>query len=59
MPLYEYRCACCGQTFEKLLRMGSSDLPPCPHCGATEVKRLISTIARTGGTSDCGPSGST
>jgi putative FmdB family regulatory protein len=58
MPLYEYRCAGCGETFEKLVRMGSNEIPPCPHCGTTNAKRLISTIARTT-SGDCGPSGST
>ena len=57
MPIYEYRCAACGQVFERLVRMGAAETPPCPACGWAEARRLVSAIARTGG--DCGPSGST
>ena len=33
MPLYDYRCAACGQTIE--IRHGFNDThsDPCPHCG--------------------------
>ncbi|HUX85950.1 MAG TPA: zinc ribbon domain-containing protein [Chloroflexota bacterium] len=59
MPLYEYRCSTCGQVYEKLVRMGAADVPPCPACGASEGKRLVSAIASLAGRGDCGPSGST
>ena len=57
MPIYEYRCTTCGNLFERLVRMGAAEAPPCSACGAGEARRLVSAIARTGG--DCGPSGST
>jgi putative FmdB family regulatory protein len=57
MPIYEYRCPGCGYAFERLVRMGASDTPACPSCGAGDTRRLVSTIARS--TGDCGPSGST
>lgn len=59
MPLYEYRCPDCGETFEKIVRMGSDDAPRCPSCGAANAKRLVSAPARIAGGKDCGPSGST
>jgi putative FmdB family regulatory protein len=43
MPLYEFRCADCGQIFDRLLPAGS-DLPSCPECGSAGVNRLISLI---------------
>jgi putative FmdB family regulatory protein len=44
MPLYEYQCSSCGQTFEVLQRF--SDLPLTSHegCGGS-VKRLLSAPA--------------
>lgn len=59
MPLYEYRCPTCGQTFEKLVRLGATEAPPCPSCGAAGAERLISVIARTGNRGDCGSGGMT
>lgn len=41
MPIYEYRCQSCENTFEKLVKM-NADAPPCPECGHTEVKKLVS-----------------
>jgi putative FmdB family regulatory protein len=46
MPMYEYGCKKCGQTFE--LRQKFSDPPAteCPSCGG-EVSKLISQAAFT------------
>ena len=46
MPVYEYQCAACNNTFE--LRQKFSDEPAteCPSCGGT-VKKLISSTAFT------------
>ena len=55
MPLYEYHCRCCGNSFEKLRRMQDGDLGlQCPDCHSEEVERQLSTFA----TSGCGTSGS-
>ncbi|MFL5799409.1 MAG: FmdB family zinc ribbon protein [Actinomycetota bacterium] len=51
MPLYEFRCAGCGQIFDRLLPVGS-DAPPCSACGSADVNRLISMI---GGLVGSGP----
>ena len=44
MPLFEYRCKECGNTFEELV-WGDRDRPiPCPHCGNQATEKLISVI---------------
>ena len=57
MPLYEYRCQCCGERFERLARAaatrdgsdgqqrGGKELA-CPRCQAPQVERLFSAFAR-------------
>lgn len=42
MPLYEYRCQQCRHTVTILVR-GSSPVS-CPHCGSTELDRLLSSF---------------
>lgn len=44
MPIYEYHCEPCDQTFETLVRT-SSDAPRCPHCGSHDVARQLSVPA--------------
>ncbi len=47
MPLYEYRCLKCRKRFTRLRTIAQRDEPqPCPACGATESKRLVSRVAR-------------
>lgn len=55
MPIYEYRCPRRGHVFDKLVRLGAADAPPCPRCGAADAQRLVSLVARPAG--DCGPGG--
>ncbi len=61
MPLYEYRCSQCGNTFEMLRRMQEADQDlTCPSCESEKVERLISTFARTSAgspSSGCGGGG--
>jgi len=49
MPVYEFRCATCGETFDKLYRhmVGAGDdaCPPCPVCGSTATARIVSRFA--------------
>jgi len=45
MRIYEYRCAACGKRSSALLASYSSPDPKCPHCGKSELKRLVSTFA--------------
>ena len=41
MPIYEYRCGTCSHEFEQMVKL-SDPTPPCPRCGATEVRKLVS-----------------
>ena len=43
MPIYEFRCAQCGNVFEMIFK--SSDEPAdlaCPECSGTAVERVVS-----------------
>jgi putative FmdB family regulatory protein len=43
MPLYEYYCENCGEVFEALRSVRSSEEPaPCPKCG-TDAERIMPT----------------
>lgn len=46
MPIYEYRCKDCDQTFELLVR--SSTVPACKHCGSENLEKLLSLTAPQG-----------
>jgi putative FmdB family regulatory protein len=46
MPLYDYRCSACSQSFELLVR--SSTTPTCPHCASTALERQMSLPAPAG-----------
>ena len=62
MPLYEYRCQCCGERFERLVRASATAAGnggdggdggdhggqeiACPRCQASQVERLFSAFAR-------------
>ena len=56
MPIYEYRCGACGKRSSALLPSFSSPDPACPHCGKSELKRMVSTFAtvRSDGEDDFG-----
>ncbi len=43
MPLYDFACEVCEETFEALARPGET--PPCPTCGAGRTRRLFTPIA--------------
>lgn len=46
MPLYEYRCRSCAETFEVLQRVGADGRElKCPRCGAERPERELSTFA--------------
>ena len=44
MPLYEYKCASCGKTFEVIQKFADEPLKVHPECGG-EVERLFSAPA--------------
>lgn len=42
MPIYEFECEQ-GHRFEELVK--ADHLPPCPECGTSEVRRLLSPVS--------------
>lgn len=52
MPIYEFRCKKCGETFEALRSMGDTgeDLA-CPTCGTKAPERIFSVFSAAGGCS--------
>ncbi|HEX5436298.1 MAG TPA: zinc ribbon domain-containing protein [Gemmatimonadaceae bacterium] len=50
MPMYEYRCTACHETFSRQEKMAEHDTarPVCPKCKSRKVMRLMSGFyART------------
>ena len=57
MPIYEYRCSECGQSFEKWQRsMVCEEAARCPKCGSQKVKKAVSLLGSIGGGSSSGDS---
>ena len=53
MPIYEYRCATCGQQFERWFAsrvQAARAKVGCPACGSRRVRRLISAARLRSGT---------
>jgi putative FmdB family regulatory protein len=46
MPIYDYRCSACRQSFELLVR--SSTEPACPHCASKALERQVSLTSPQG-----------
>ena len=44
MPLYEYRCAGCGEDFERYVATAAAPVT-CPSCASRDVKRKLSLFA--------------
>jgi len=42
MPIYEYRCAECGQDHEVLQKVSEPPLTECPSCGKPALKKQLS-----------------
>ncbi len=45
MPIYEYQCHGCGETFEALRKLSDPPLDACRLCGEGDVRRLVSAPA--------------
>ncbi|NOZ26367.1 MAG: zinc ribbon domain-containing protein [Nitrospirae bacterium] len=46
MPVYEYTCNKCKETFALIQRIGTTEKDTiCPHCGSSKIKRLISPFS--------------
>ena len=47
MPFYEYKCASCGHTFEKMLSVDDRNEPvkeECPSCGEKAIEIVIGAV---------------
>jgi putative FmdB family regulatory protein len=42
MPFYEYQCKNCGHALEAMQKISDSPLKKCPHCGKSQLQRLMS-----------------
>ena len=42
MPFYEYQCKNCGHELEAMQKVSDSPLKKCPHCGKSQLQRLMS-----------------
>lgn len=53
MPIFEFRCKTCCETFERILTVSECEASPpaCPKCGGCDVERLLSPF------SSCKPAG--
>ena len=47
MPMYDFECKACGNTFETVARL--DEKPPCPSCESADVERLMSAPTIKGG----------
>ncbi len=45
MPVYEYHCEKCDQTFEAIQKISEKPLKKCSLCGTGKVKKLLSNSA--------------
>jgi putative FmdB family regulatory protein len=44
VPVYEFRCASCGERFDDLVPVGTASAT-CPKCGVAEAERVLSAQA--------------
>jgi putative FmdB family regulatory protein len=49
MPLYDYECSHCGETFEEFRSLKERATAPCPRCGKRARKVLSSFFTNSGG----------
>jgi len=57
MPIYEYKCKSCDETFESYrgLMARDSDVK-CPKCGSADPQRVLSTFfGQNSSGQSCGP----
>jgi len=47
MPIYEFRCAGCGEVFEELVA-GEGAAAACPACGSADSERVLSNVSPPG-----------
>jgi len=64
MPIYEYRCTKCGETFEEFQNVNEgNEKLTCPKCGEPKPEKMFSAFASTGNSKggfpaqSCSPTG--
>jgi putative FmdB family regulatory protein len=67
MPIYEFDCHGCGESFDKLVRLNRESEVTCPSCESEHVKKKLSLFSSkvSGGTrssvasapANCAPGG--
>ena len=56
MPVYEFTCADCGETFEIISSLADrDDKAVCPACGGRDVKPVFSSVSLGGSRSSVNP----
>jgi putative FmdB family regulatory protein len=45
MPIYEFECSACGDSFERLQKLSDPDPSVCPQCGEARIKRRLTAPA--------------
>ena len=55
MPIFEYVCQDCGNSFEKLVRRSDANGVACPSCGQDHLKQQFSTFAARANGTDSAP----
>lgn len=46
MPMYQYACESCGQSFEKKLSMAQAgEAQECPNCGSPRTRKKLGAVA--------------
>ena len=57
MPMFEFTCRGCGQTFETLVTGNRQAV--CPRCHSSNLEKLYSTFAARGSSTRASTGGST
>ncbi len=58
MPVYEHKCRKCGEKFAVLQPVTAGRTgTPCPNCGSTDTKRIISLFGSKTDGGSCGSRG--
>lgn len=45
MPIYEFTCVQCDNSFEQLMAFAATQAAACPLCGSTRTQRIVSPPA--------------
>jgi putative FmdB family regulatory protein len=56
MPVYEFRCGACGETFEIISSLADREAKAvCPACGDRDVKPVFSSVSLGGSRTSVNP----